>query len=139
MPLGRKYYLSLLRVDLIGIGIMIFGLTICTAYAAMHSHQLIRKTTAIVLGALMLSNFFIQLTPCYVEDDFHYIRLALFIGMLVVDLGIVASMRYTIATEQEIQEIYGKIYWALAYLGIGFFFYVTNTPERFLIQLFGKG
>ena len=36
MPLGKEYYHQLLRVDLIGIGIMIFGLTICTAYAAMH-------------------------------------------------------------------------------------------------------
>jgi predicted membrane channel-forming protein YqfA (hemolysin III family) len=138
MPLGHKYYLSLLRLDLIGIGIMIFGLTICTAYAAMHSYQTMRKTTAIVMGALMLSNFLIQLTPCYGEDLFHNKRVALFIGMLVIDLGIVISMRYTIATEQEIEEIYSKIYWALAYLAIGFFFYVTHTPERFLIKLFGK-
>ena len=58
--------------------------------------------------------------------------------MLVVDLGLVLYMRYNIATEEEIDEVYGKILWALGYLVIGFFFYATHAPECFLIKCFGK-
>jgi predicted membrane channel-forming protein YqfA (hemolysin III family) len=36
-PMGRKTYDRLLRVDLIGIGIMIFGLTLCGSHAAFHN------------------------------------------------------------------------------------------------------
>jgi len=38
-PMGRLSYDRLLRVDLMGIGVMIFGLTLSTAYAAFHNFE----------------------------------------------------------------------------------------------------
>ena len=58
--------------------------------------------------------------------------------MLLIFVGLVIYIRFSIATEPEITEIYGKIFWSLGYLAMGFFFYVTHTPERFLTSWFGN-
>lgn len=85
----------------------------------------------------MISNFAIQMSPCYKKDKFHPRRVALFACIVLVYFGLIFFMRFNIATEIEI-DIYRQIYWALAYIVIGFFFYVTHTPERFLTRCFGK-
>lgn len=40
--MGPQYYIELLRVDLIGISIMIFGLMISSVYVCMHEHPELR-------------------------------------------------------------------------------------------------
>lgn len=39
MPLGEWHYYKLLKVDLIGIGIMIFGLTLCALFVGFHNYK----------------------------------------------------------------------------------------------------
>jgi len=36
-PIGHDCYHRLLKVDLVGIGVMIFGLTLCAVYIGFHN------------------------------------------------------------------------------------------------------
>jgi len=138
MPLGRKYYSRLLRVDLLGIGIMIFGLTLSVAYVGLHNYERVKHITLTLIMALMVSNIVIQLTPCYGKDSFHFKRVIMFVAMIVLCLALIAFLRLKIASTQEIDRLYQPIYQAMMSLAIGFFFYVSHAPERFLTRCFGK-
>ena len=43
------------------------------------------------------------------------------------------------ATEEEVDQFYGEIFKALAWLGLGFAFYAKHFPESYLDALFGEG
>lgn len=93
LPLGRKYYLRLLRVDLVGIGIMIFGLTLSVAYVGLHNYERSKHITIALISALMVSNIVIQMTPCYGKDSFHFKRVIMFVAMIVFCLALIAFLR----------------------------------------------
>ena len=130
--------MKLLKYDLIGIGLMIFGLTMSFAYLAMHNFEKLKHMTVSLTAVLLVSNLLIQLTPCYGADHFHSKRLLMFIAMIVFGLGLIAFCRIQIANTHEVSELYNRVYWGMIYLAIGFIFYVTHMPERFLTTCFGK-
>jgi predicted membrane channel-forming protein YqfA (hemolysin III family) len=138
LPLGRKQYSRLLRLDLIGIGIMIFGLTLSVTFVAMHNYEKVRHIALSLLISLMVSNLVIQLTPCYGKDSFHFNRVIIFVVMILLCLALTMFLRVKIASTQEIDGLYGRIFSAMLSLAIGFFFYVTHVPERYLTSCFGK-
>ena len=138
LPLGRKKYLNLLRLDLIGIGIMIFGLTLSVTFVAMHNYEKARNIATSLLISLMVSNLIIQLTPCYGKDSFHTNRVIIFIVMILSCLSLTVYLRIRVASPQEIDELYDRIFSAMISLTVGFFFYVTHVPERYLTSCFGK-
>ena len=55
LVLGRKYYSCLLRVDLIGIGCVVFGNGICLSYVALHNFD---KVQHLMVG--LLTTFFLM-------------------------------------------------------------------------------
>ena len=138
LPLGRKCYFKLLRVDLVGIGIMIFGLTLSVAYVGLHNYERAKHLTIALVAALMVSNLVIQLTPCYGKDSFHSKRVIMFVAMIVLCLALIVLLRLKVASTQEIDRLYKPIYEAMASLAVGFFFYVSHAPERYLTSCFGK-
>jgi predicted membrane channel-forming protein YqfA (hemolysin III family) len=87
---------------------------------------------------MLISNFLVQLTPCYGEETFHCKRVLMFVGMIVFGLGLIFFCRVNVATSHEIKELYGRVYWGMISLAVGFFFYVTHLPERKLTSWFGK-
>jgi len=87
--------------------------------------------------SFMLSSLVIQLSPCYGKEKFHPTRVFMFILMIVFDLALIAYWRLEIATELETQ-LFGRIYLSMASLGLGFVFYGSFIPERFLVSCFGK-
>ena len=57
--------------------------------------------------------------------------------MVLVYYGLILYSKLNIVTKME-KEIYSQVNSALCYLMIGFFFYATHTPERFLTNCFDK-
>ena len=64
-PISQGVYLLLYRMDLIGIGIMIFGLTICSCFLGFHNWPTQRDFITSVMLFLLCGNLIIQMTPCY--------------------------------------------------------------------------
>jgi hypothetical protein len=56
MPISNNCHDCLLKIDLIGIGIMIFGLTLIAVYLGFHNWPLTRKITMAIMGTLFIGN-----------------------------------------------------------------------------------
>jgi predicted membrane channel-forming protein YqfA (hemolysin III family) len=85
--------MQLLRLDLIGIGLMIFGLVMSFAYLAMHNYDALKHASVALIGALLVSNLVVQMTPCYGRENFHGKRVLMFVGMIVFGLGLIIYCR----------------------------------------------
>jgi predicted membrane channel-forming protein YqfA (hemolysin III family) len=59
MPLSEWHYHLLLKIDLIGIGIMIFGLTLCAVYIGFHNYQVERDFILTGMSFMMAANLLI--------------------------------------------------------------------------------
>ena len=55
-PINRDYYYFLLKLDLMGIGFNIFGLTLAAVYIGFHNWEWERMYIMIVMGSLMVTN-----------------------------------------------------------------------------------
>ena len=58
-PLSEWHYNLLLKIDLIGIGIMIFGLTLCAVYVGFHNYRAERDIILTSMSFLMAANLLI--------------------------------------------------------------------------------
>ena len=64
-PLSSYHFYLFLKIDLIGIGIMIFGLTLAASFIGFHNWPFERDVVMGIMGSFMVSNLLIQMTPCY--------------------------------------------------------------------------
>ena len=55
-PLSRDHFFFLLKIDLMGIGFMIFGLTLAAVFIGFHNWEWERTRIMIVMASLMVSN-----------------------------------------------------------------------------------
>lgn len=131
-PMSPWYYSFLLRIDLIGIGIMIFGLTLCAVYIGFHNYQLERDLIMSAMSFLMVSNLFIQMTPCYTMEKYNCFRIIFYFITLMICLSIAITGRFYFATPEEINDFYTDLMMSFVYLGIGFWFYLKKFPEKCL-------
>ena len=122
-PLGSYYYFLLLKIDLIGIGIMIFGLTLSAVYIGFHNWEWERDTIILGMGSLMVCNLAIGMTPCYAEERFDKHRIVFYVFTLVLCFGLALSARFIYSTSIEVEKFYGQLWLSFALLGIGFVFY----------------
>lgn len=129
LPLSHSHYYFLLKVDLIGIGVMIFGLTLAAVYIGFHNWVWERNTILIVMASLMIGNLGIQMTPCYAEERFDTARIIFYVCTLMICLTLAIAGRFVYATDLEVAEFYGMLERSFLYLGIGFFFYLKKFPE----------
>ena len=120
----------LLRVDLIGIGVMIFGMTLCAVYTAFHNWEWERDIIMAVMGFLMVGNLLIQMTPCYAMDEFEGLRIAFYVITLVICITLALAHRFYFATSLEVEEFFTSLWLSFGYLGVGFWFYLYKYPER---------
>jgi predicted membrane channel-forming protein YqfA (hemolysin III family) len=121
--LSKKYNDCLLRIDLIGIGVMIFTLTLTLSYAGFHANPSARGNIMLVMLMICIFNFLIQMTPCYAQDSFDNIRTAFYVIILFVCIGLAIAWYLYFATEYEIENYALRIASAFIYLGIGFGFF----------------
>ena len=57
--MSEYHHYCLLKIDLIGIGIMIFGMTLCAVYVGFHNWEWERSIIMAVMGFLMVGNLLI--------------------------------------------------------------------------------
>lgn len=107
MPLGKYHYFLFLKIDLMGIGVMIFGLTLAAVYIGFHNYETERGYISLVMGSLMVSNLLIQMTPCYAEERFDYHRIVFYVFALMLCLALAISGRFVYATNEEVSLFYG--------------------------------
>ena len=101
-PLSSYHYYLLLKIDLIGIGVMIFGLTLAAVYIGFHNWEVERDIILVVMGSIMIGNLAIQMTPCYAEERFNCHRIVFYVCTLIVCLGLAISGRFVYATDIEV-------------------------------------
>lgn len=58
-PISHSVHMQLLRLDLIGIGLMIFGLILSFAYLAMHNFDQLKHAIVCLVAMCMVSNLLI--------------------------------------------------------------------------------
>jgi len=58
-PLGSYHYYLFLKIDLMGIGIMIFGLTLAASFIGFHNWAWQRDCVMVVMGSFMVGNLLI--------------------------------------------------------------------------------
>jgi len=89
---------------------MIFGLTLSVTFVAMHNYEKMRHISLLILASLMVSNLVVQLTPCYSKESFHFKRVIIFVFMIVLCLTLTVFLRFKVASIQEIDQLYDKIF-----------------------------
>lgn len=107
MPLSEAHYHMLLKFDLIGIGLMIFGLTLSAIFVAFHNYESERNLVFGAMSCLMVGNLIMQMTPCYTHDRYNGCRTAFYVIVLMVCLVISLYSRFFIATQLEVDGFFG--------------------------------
>jgi hypothetical protein len=112
-----------------GIGFMIFGLTILGVYLGFHNWPFERSLILCVMILLLLTNLVFQMTPCYIRDEYECCRIAFYSLTVAISLGLALSGRFYFGTEEEITDFYGTLQLSFFYLFLGFIFYLKKVPE----------
>jgi predicted membrane channel-forming protein YqfA (hemolysin III family) len=107
MPLGQQIETRLLQIDLIGIGVMIFGLTITAIYVGLHNWPTERTFIMGTMAFLFVANFGVQLTPCYNKPENHWFRVIFYCTILGICAGLALAGRFVYGTSYEIETYYG--------------------------------
>ncbi len=118
-----------MKLDLIGIGAKITGLAISLIYTGFHNYRAAGTPLIILLGLMMSSNLFLQLTPCYMEDRFSKFRLMFYVVLILSLLGVALLWTFFIASSIEIDLFLIRLSLSFLYIGIGFFFWKSGYPE----------
>lgn len=99
--LGYWFNDFFLRIDLVGIGVMIFTMTLVLVFTGYHAYTTIRDNVCMGMLAICILNFCLQLTPCYSQDSFEFYRVAIYIIIVVLTLGLAMCWYVYIASEKE--------------------------------------
>ena len=119
----------MLRVDLMGIGIMIFTMTLTLLYTAYYAHTTIRDWSVTILFTIMIFNFVVQLTPCYANPELEKCRVIFYFGAMCISMFLALLWVFYIGTSEEVHKFSFRLFSSFVYLGIGFYFYSTKWPE----------
>ena len=128
--ISKKCADRLLRIDLIGIGIMIFTLTLLSVYTTFYDHILARNNVMGTMIVLCACNLVIQLTPCYNDEEYECHRAAFYAIIMAICSGLAFYWYFKIATEEEAKLYTFRLAMSFIYLGIGFWFYLAKYPEK---------
>ena len=128
--MSKNHYVALLRVDLIGISLMIFGMAITLIYTGFHNYPGYGSSFLILMIILLTVNSILQCTPCYMSEGFEVFRVLFYSSILVLLFGVAMTWVMFFATELEIKNFFTNLMLSFMYIFLGFIFYVTKFPER---------
>ena len=126
-----KYHNDLfLKIDMMGIGIMIFTLTLVLANAGYYAHDAMRKAVIGIMLAIFIIQLVVQFMPCYLDDRYEWHRTAFYTCVLLICIGLALSWLLYFASKEEVKLFAVRLFMSFVYLGIGFWLWVTHYPEK---------
>jgi hypothetical protein len=119
----------MLKVDLIGIVIMIFMMAICGNWLGFVRYPSERVYIIILVCFVFMSNFVLSLLPCYAERRHDNIRYAINIGTVLMCFTLSIMWYFYFANEKEINLFFWPLMLSFFWAAVGFFFFQTGFPE----------
>lgn len=107
MPLGQNLEKKLLSLDLVGIGVMIFGLAMTASYLGFHNWHTERIVILCSLGVLFVFNIVMVICPCCYQGGGHYVRVAVYFMTIALTVFLSISGRFIYGTKIEVDGYYG--------------------------------
>ena len=129
---GPKESLFFLKLDLIGIVIMIFFMGVCSIWIGFSDHPGDRLRIMVAICSIFGINFIFSLTPCYTNHRYEKLRVGFNVLTILSLLSIGFIWTLMFATTEEIDMFFVDLMISFSYLIIGFIFYRTRFPEAFL-------
>ena len=105
-PLGKEYKELLLMIDVLGIGVMIFGLAMACTFVCFHNWELERNLIEGTLAVLFLMNVGMQIMPCCADRMTLWHKTLFYCVTVVSCTGLAVSARFYFATELEVNTLY---------------------------------
>ena len=127
---SKKY----LKMDLIGIVIMIFALSFTGIWLGFTRYSYER---AFIVGTLLMLfglNFIFSLTPCYNTDKYEKLRVGLYVLIVALCFALSFLWYFGFAEKDEIDLFFKPLMLSFVYLGLGFLFYKTRFPESVITE-----
>lgn len=135
---GQKENQMFLKIDLIGIVLMIFVFAFVAVWLAFSPHPIERGYIFMALAGIFFTNLFLSMTPCYSDDKYEPFRIALNIFIILSLFSLALSWYFYFGTPEEIELFFAPLMWSYVMLLFGFIFYSTHFPEcYFTEQKFG--
>jgi adiponectin receptor len=126
---GAKECHFLLKMDLLGILVMIFGLSLTCVYIGFSLHPDVRVKVMLLLIIWGLLNAVLGITPCYAEDRCEKFRILVNIATICLCFSMAMGWYFYLSTPEEISLFFGPLMMSYVWLGIGAGFYFSHFPE----------
>mmetsp|Transcript_28153 Transcript_28153/g.21051 ORF Transcript_28153/g.21051 Transcript_28153/m.21051 type:complete len:204 (+) Transcript_28153:331-942(+) len=129
----------LLRIDLVGICLMIFTLAILMTFTGFHNYHLLSICFASVMLITMITILLLQSFAC-LAHKFEKVRILFYQIFLALMLLLALSWAFIFSTNTEISLFFVELLKGFGALFIGFAFYASHIPEfltkNYYVQMF---
>ena len=129
--ISESFSAYMFKLDLFGIGIMMFSLVITCTYGALHAHHYARNLIIGTMLTIFFSNMLIQSMPCYKRFDNDCVPVIFYVLITSLCLTVAVSWYFYFASKEELQLFAGRIGLSWICLIAGSFFFWTYFPERY--------
>jgi predicted membrane channel-forming protein YqfA (hemolysin III family) len=127
--ISEKMFDIMWRIDLIGIGVMMFGICLTMVWGAFHEFRTLRLVVEGTMLTICCVNFLFQMTPCYMRPDYKEPRVLFFFVLGTLTFAITLLWYFYVASLVELQLLSSWIFLAFFYMGFGFSLFHTQFPE----------
>ena len=118
-----------LKLDLIGIVIMIFMMAICGNWLGFTRYPLDRLYIIFVVCIVFTSNFILSLLPCYADEKYEMHRIMINIATILLTFTLALSWYFFFANDEEVQLFFGPLMLSFFWAFVGFLFFHFKFPE----------
>ena len=129
-PMNKAWNDTLLRFDLVFVGLMILTLTNCLTFVAYSAYPTIRNVACIMLLVIQVILFVINMLPKFSEKEYENYRRILYSIVLLFTTILALLWLCWIATGEERLNFIGWVVLSLFWLNLGMFFYASKYPEK---------
>ena len=123
-----------LKLDLIGIVIMIFMMAVCGNWLGFTRFPQERLYIIFVVCTVFTSNFVLSLLPCYADQKYEKARIAINIATILLTFVLSLSWYFFFANPEEVHLFFGPLMLSFLWAFLGFLFYHFKFPECFFTE-----
>ena len=130
---------ALLKVDLVGILLMIFVLSLTCVWVGFSLHPEVRQKVVTLLLLWACASGGLAMTPCYAAERCERVRIAHNVVTILLCYGLALFWYFYLSSAEEVALLFGPLMLSYVWLGIGFAFYASKFPEcYFTPERFGR-